>query len=65
MRSFETTYQLEEWRKVESEHFDEDGDAYKGQVMSHRTQEQMYDLINQLDSELTEFEQHMEKLNIK
>ena len=60
MRSFETTYQLEEWRKVESEHFDEDGDAYKSQVMSYGTQEQMLKLINQLDSELTDFE-HNEK----
>ena len=56
MRTFETEYQLQQWREIEAQHFDEDGDAYKGQNMSASTQEQMYDLINQLDVELTRVE---------
>ncbi len=50
---FETEYQLEEWRKIESQHFDSDNKAYTGQSMSLVTQEQMLKLINQLDYELT------------
>lgn len=57
MRTFETEYQLQQWREIEAQHFDSDGDAYKGQTMAKSTQEQMYDLINQLDSELTLMEQ--------
>lgn len=52
MRTFETEYQLQEWRKIESEHFDSNGNAYTGQTMDRSTQEQMRTLINQLDSEL-------------
>lgn len=59
MRTFETEYQLQQWRDIEGQHFDEDGDAYKGQTMARSTQEQMYDLINQLDSELTLMEQKL------
>jgi len=54
---FETEWQLQEWRKIESQHFDSDGKAYAGQNMSLSTQEQMFKLINQLDSELTIIEQ--------
>lgn len=57
MRTFETEYQLEEWRQVQLEHFDSENKAYKGQNMSHETQEQMLRLINQLDCELTTMDQ--------
>jgi hypothetical protein len=61
MKTFETEYQLQEWRKIESQHFDSDGNAYKGQNMSTSTQEQMLKLINQLDDELSMTEQPLEK----
>lgn len=61
MKTFETEYQLQEWRKIESQHFDSDGNAYAGQNMSASTQEQMLKLINQLDSELSMTEQPLEK----
>jgi len=61
MKTFETEYQLQEWREIESQHFDSDGNAYTGQVMSRSTQEQMLKLINQLDSELSMMEQPFEK----
>lgn len=61
MKTFETEYQLQEWRKIELQHFDSDGFAYAGQVMSRSTQEQMLKLINQLDSELSMKEQPLEK----
>ena len=61
MKTFETEYQLEEWRKIESQHFDSNGFAYAGQNMSANTQEQMLKLINQLDEELSMNEQPLEK----
>ena len=57
MRTFETEYQLEEWRKIESEYFDSDGNAFGNQNIADSTKEQMLKLINQLDSELMVFEQ--------
>lgn len=59
MRTFETEYQLQEWRKIESQHFDSNGNAYTGQVMARSTQEQMRNLINQLDSELMLIEKNI------
>jgi len=53
MRTFETEYQLKEWREIESQHFSSCGKAYRGQNMSSDVQEQLLRLINQLDSELT------------
>lgn len=50
--AFETVYQLEEWRKVECQHFDANGNAYEAQNMSVSVREQMLRLINQLDGEL-------------
>lgn len=63
MRTFETEYQMKEWREIESQHFDSDGKAYKGQNMSNDTQEQMLKLINQLDSELNVIEEENNIMN--
>ena len=52
MRTFETEYQLKEWREIEPQHFDSEGRAYTGTQMARSTQEQMLKLINQLESEL-------------
>lgn len=60
MKTFETEYQLQEWREIESQHFDSDGKAYSGQNMSTTTKEQMLKLINQLDSELSMMELKLE-----
>lgn len=59
--TFETEYQLQEWRNVESQHFDCDGNAFTGQQMALNTQEQMLRLINQLETELSMTEQPLEK----
>jgi hypothetical protein len=53
MRTFETEYQLEEWKRIEPEHFDCDGNAFTGQQMSGNVQEQMRALINRLEYKLT------------
>ena len=52
MITFETEYQLNQWREIKPQHFDSEDKAYTGQIMSRDTQEQMLRLINQLDCEL-------------
>lgn len=51
--SFETEYQLQEFRKIQGEYFDEHGETYfknnKSAIM-----EKMFNLINQLEKELAE-----------
>ena len=50
--SFETEYRLEEFRKIQSEYFDENGECYSGIRLSKNIMEQMLTLINQLENEL-------------
>lgn len=50
--SFETEYHLEEFRKIQSEYFDENGKCYIGIHLSGNIMEQMLTLINQLEKEL-------------
>ena len=51
--AFETEYQLEEFRKIQSEYFDEDDKCYTGIRLSENIMERMLKLINQLYKELT------------
>ncbi|MEB0262903.1 hypothetical protein [Mucilaginibacter sp. 10I4] len=48
---FETEYQLQEFREIQADHFDENGKAYKFLVSTHLC-ERMLKLINQLEIEL-------------
>lgn len=50
--SFETEYHLEEFRRIQSEYFDENGKCYSGIRLSENIMEQMLSLINQLETEL-------------
>ena len=50
--SFETEYRLEEFRKIQSEYFDENGECYSDIRLSKNIMEQMLTLINQLETEL-------------
>ena len=50
--SFETEYHLEEFRRIQSEYFDENGKCYTGIHLSTNIMEQMLSLINQLETEL-------------
>ena len=50
--SFETEYRLEEFRKIQSEYFDENGECYSDIRLSKNIMEQMLTLINQLVTEL-------------
>lgn len=54
MITSETEYQLQEWKRIESQHFDSEGKAYAGTTMSRDTQERMLKLINQLIVELNQ-----------
>lgn len=49
---FETEYQLDQFRQIEKENFDEYNKHYKGVYLSHYTAEQMLKLINQMELEL-------------
>jgi hypothetical protein len=49
--TFETEYQLQEFREIEKEHFDENGTAYKLLISTHLA-ERLLKLVNQLESEL-------------
>jgi hypothetical protein len=52
--SFETEYQLQEFREIQSEYFDEDGKAYQAPTYKTGALEQMLNLINQLEKELND-----------
>lgn len=49
--SFETEYQLEQFREIERDHFDENGKAYKHLISTHLC-EPMLELINQMEAEI-------------
>lgn len=49
---FETEYQLQEFREIQKDHFDEDGKAFRNVISVHLC-ERMLKLINQLESELS------------
>jgi len=51
---FETEYQLQQFREVEKEMFDENGKAFTGSRISERQSEEMLTLINSLETELKE-----------
>jgi thiaminase len=50
---FETEYQLKEFRDIQPEHFDSDGNAYKLYISTHICN-RMLKLINQLEKNLNE-----------
>lgn len=50
--SFETEYQLQDFRSVQSSYFDETGKAYTGTIFNLDMAERMLKLINQLETEL-------------
>lgn len=50
--TFETEYQLQEFRELQSNYFDEDGKAYTGTIFNLEMCERMLKLINQLESEI-------------
>lgn len=49
--NFETEYQLQEFREVQSQYFTKEGCVYK-QIIPHQLCERMLLLINQLETEL-------------
>ncbi|MFA5340437.1 MAG: hypothetical protein WC332_01550 [Clostridia bacterium] len=51
--TFETEYQLQQFREIQGEHFDVDGKVYAGNGKEHLLAEQMLKLINQLEQEIT------------
>jgi len=52
--TFETEYQLQEFREVEKDYFDENGEYYSGLMGSNPKwmAEQMLKLINQMEAEI-------------
>ena len=50
--TFETEYMLQEFREMQSEHFDENGKVYAGLGSQHWLAERMLKLINQLEKEI-------------
>lgn len=50
--NFETEYQLQEFREIQGQYFDELGKAYTGTIFNLDTAERMLKLINQLEIEL-------------
>lgn len=52
MTSFETEYQLREFREVQPQYFDQDGKAYTGSIFNLDMAESMIRLINQLEAEI-------------
>jgi hypothetical protein len=53
--TFETQYQLEEFRAMQPELFDESGKAYRS-VYAYGNMEDMLKLINQMEIEIKELE---------
>lgn len=49
---FKTEYQLQEFRDIQHEHFDDKGEVYSGLGREHSLCEQMLKLINQLEAEI-------------
>lgn len=50
--NFETEYQLKEFRKIQTDHFDDEGKIHAGSGQKHLLAEQMLKLINQLEREV-------------
>ena len=50
--TFETEYQLKEFREIQGEHFDSEGKVYAGLGNQHRLAEKMLKLINLLEAEI-------------
>jgi hypothetical protein len=49
---FETEYQLQEFREIQNQYFDEEGKNYPAGINSTYIMEQMLKLINQLEKEI-------------
>jgi hypothetical protein len=49
---FETVYQLQEFRSIEKEYFNEKGELYRNIKVTPRIMEMMLKLINQLEKEI-------------
>lgn len=50
--TFETENMLQEFRKIQGEHFDSEGKVYTGNGSDHALAERMLKLINQLEREV-------------
>jgi hypothetical protein len=50
--TFETEYQLKEFREIQSQHFDSDGKIFSGNGREHYLAEKMLKLINQFEYEI-------------
>ncbi len=63
--TFETEYALQEFDAVKNEHFKEDGKCWEGNHPGdhHYIMEQMFSLINQLQTEIETKEEQFESIN--
>jgi hypothetical protein len=60
--TFETQWQLDNFREIESDLFHDDGKRYSATPISNREAEQMYKLIYQLAGEIYGLESENEEL---